>query len=279
MPRVFGTILSLRPAFPMNGQKHLSRWPARSKLQALFSHPDIHLQTPEHLATWRDVLRVTIESVRFTIGHLRGRAPRTMEAAQDIEKAIFPVYANLDEVISRCTHPLPCNLNPDEQARPAREWLKEHSTFDWISLLEALAEAVVAECGTKLGFLAADQPGNEMVKQKVPNGKSELGGMFSHDQNFEASKPIRKSTSSFASDQKYLEWIAEVHGPSAVKLQNMARDTSKTIEERMQQIYAIHKESLGWNSGKWAKILGVKDGSVRQGKWWRETRRVLMRDP
>jgi hypothetical protein len=73
--------------------------------------------------------------------------------------------------------------------------------------------------------------------------------------------------------------LLEVFGDSnAVQMAAVAQDTSKSTEDRMQAIYEIDRRVLGWDSPKWAKVLGVTEAAIRKNHWWREERTRLSRD-
>ncbi|MCI0460798.1 MAG: hypothetical protein L0Z62_27940 [Gemmataceae bacterium] len=63
-----------------------------------------------------------------------------------------------------------------------------------------------------------------------------------------------------------LEAVAD---DNAIAIINVAKDATKTADEKMRAIYAIDSRALGWTSEKWAKVLNVTGSAIRQVDWWR----------
>jgi hypothetical protein len=73
--------------------------------------------------------------------------------------------------------------------------------------------------------------------------------------------------------------LVAVADESTLAVITVARDCSKSADERMRTIYTLDNRALGWKSPKWASVLGVKDAAVRQTAWWKEDRpRLIGRD-
>jgi hypothetical protein len=72
-----------------------------------------------------------------------------------------------------------------------------------------------------------------------------------------------------------MDWksaVAAVADENAVAIINIAGDATKTAEQKMRTIYAIDNRVVGWDSPKWASVLGVSDAAVRKTDWWIEDR-------
>ncbi|GAB4146551.1 MAG: hypothetical protein Tsb009_19270 [Planctomycetaceae bacterium] len=50
----------------------------------------------------------------------------------------------------------------------------------------------------------------------------------------------------------------------------IAAETEKSVDERMRSVLLACTESVGWISRKWAILLGVSDGAIRQTPIWKK---------
>jgi hypothetical protein len=54
----------------------------------------------------------------------------------------------------------------------------------------------------------------------------------------------------------------------AVQILRIARDKTKSVDERMRFIVDLDKRFDGYKSKRWADLLGVSEGAVRQAPFW-----------
>lgn len=67
----------------------------------------------------------------------------------------------------------------------------------------------------------------------------------------------------------------------AARLYALASDRSRSVDQRMREIYALYHPALGWTSEHWRRVLSaasrrkVSPQAVRKTDWWREDRARL----
>jgi len=69
--------------------------------------------------------------------------------------------------------------------------------------------------------------------------------------------------------------LEAVTDENAIAIIKVAEDRTKTTDEKMRAIYAIDRRAVGWDSPKWARLLGVSAAAIRQTDWWRKERKRL----
>jgi hypothetical protein len=75
-------------------------------------------------------------------------------------------------------------------------------------------------------------------------------------------------------DVEMAEAIARID-PLAMQIHTIARDGSRSADQRMRDIYTRDRTCLAWNSNRWAQVLGISEQAVRKTAWWTEDRQRL----
>lgn len=72
--------------------------------------------------------------------------------------------------------------------------------------------------------------------------------------------------------------LAAIVGDSdAARKLAVARDKSKTAEQRIRLIVEMDRRSAALNSRQWAELLGVKPAAITKTSWWKNERDDLLR--
>jgi len=75
-----------------------------------------------------------------------------------------------------------------------------------------------------------------------------------------------------------MKLVAATGGETGIRIVTIGRDKTKSAEQRQCEIFALDKTSVGWNSGRWAGLLGVSEQAVRSTGWWKVDRKRLRAD-
>jgi hypothetical protein len=68
------------------------------------------------------------------------------------------------------------------------------------------------------------------------------------------------------------ERLVAILNPNDVAIMRIAEDQEMTADQRMRAIHAADNRVVGYDSPRWAKILGITAAAVRSTDWWRHER-------
>jgi hypothetical protein len=72
-----------------------------------------------------------------------------------------------------------------------------------------------------------------------------------------------------ATDELVGRLLTHTGDETALKVLSIARDQSRTVEERMQALVAVDCRYQGYNSEQWADFLEVSSPAIRQTDFWK----------
>jgi hypothetical protein len=79
-----------------------------------------------------------------------------------------------------------------------------------------------------------------------------------------------------ANEETHWRQVLEAVGDdNAIAIINIAQDPTKTVDQKMRDIYGIDKRFLGKTSEEWATLLTVSGPAIRQTDWWKIDRKRL----
>jgi hypothetical protein len=68
--------------------------------------------------------------------------------------------------------------------------------------------------------------------------------------------------------------VNAISGDTGSAIITIANDAKLSTEQKMARIYAVDRGAVGWSSDRWADVLGVTPGRIRQTEWWKDRKRL-----
>ena len=78
-----------------------------------------------------------------------------------------------------------------------------------------------------------------------------------------------------AAEDQVATLAALLGGDTAARVYAVARDESKTVDQKQREIYALDNRALAWDGQRWATLLKASASAARNTRWWKEDRKRL----
>jgi hypothetical protein len=148
--------------------------------------------------------------------------------------------------------------------------------------------AILASAARERGILAPGAALTEMALQELavkvrtdepspmPNATATAGAVPTADQSAGEMGAESGGVSRGDLETELRKMIAALGDDNAVRVYAIARDKSKSVDERQRALCALDRRFVGFTSDQWGNLLGATGSAARQTNWWKQDRARLI---